>query len=148
MAKNLSTSKIPYSSDNAAPVTSFTPQPIRKNSDPEQRKLNFKKPLSPQKEDKKKDIILGTRKTTEDLLTASINEITPRTEFVTAKPSKKQQYVNNKFLQRSDENIIELDLSITVPGAKHHEQTANNSCRKLFGEVEDLLVEIMEELKD
>jgi len=90
-------------------------------------------------------IRMGTRKTLEEL--EAPNSARPESGFVTAKPSKLTKSQTHK--PSSDtEHVLELDLSIAVPGSSNYQQqqNANSSCFQLFGEIENLLDDIVEEL--
>jgi len=84
------------------------------------------------RENEQKKVILGTRKVPEKNLKSVIR----------ASPKIKEQ----KKLD-SDE-VLEIDLSISVPGTSYHKSTINNTCRTLFGEIDEILDNIKAELKD
>jgi len=85
-----------------------------------------------------------------------------RTPTVEAKKNEKIVLGTRKTLSRNDmtrswtspsrdpDDMLEIDLSVTVPGETNSPAApvVNQSCRKLFGELDDLLGDLLDELNN
>lgn len=86
---------------------------------------------------KKDKIVLGNR-------TKPSGSRSP--EFIRANPRKGITRSSTSREQEQKDEVLEIDLSITFPGIDKPQSNINQSCRQLFGELDDLLGDLMGEL--